>query len=286
MKKIFYIPSLLLLCLFSSCEKDADVELPEVKPKLVLAAFITPQDTLLTVDVTRSQPIFQSYNVNTSAAVTDATVIMSGNSGSVQLNFDPDHQRYQAPASALPIIPGNTYTLTVTTPLGESAHAETTVPYHNGVTGFSVDMQDSLTGDPFYSELHTTLTYYVTDYGGEENNYRFFSAILVRDTLTNDTISVRFINQLFTDGNRDGQQIQSTLDGGWSDYDPAGSSRKVIGYDYWMFNVNNDYYQLHNSFNNYAGSDPFSEPTLIYTNVFGGLGVFGAANGTKIRIYR
>lgn len=288
MKKIFYIPTLtaiLLISLFSSCEKDADVELPETPPKLVLVSFITPQDTLLTVTVTLSQPIFESYIVNPDAAVSDATVIMAGASGSVQLIFNQSMQRYEIPASALPIIAGSTYTLTVTTPRGESAQAETSVPTHNGVAGFYVDVTDSLNNNQGLTELTTDFTHHVNDYSGEENRYRFFSAVLIRDTITNDTISIRYMNQLFTDNNKDGQHIQSTLNGNWSEYDPFGT-RIVIGYDFWMFNANNDYYQYHNSLYNYVGEDPFSEPTIIYTNVDGGLGVFAAANGTKIRVYR
>lgn len=288
MKKTFYIPALsalLVLSLFSSCEKDADVDLPETPPKLVLVSFITPQDTLLTVTVTRSQPIFESYSVNTNSAVPDATVIMADNSGSVQLIFNSVTERYEFPASGLPIVAGNTYTLTVTTPNGESGNAETTVPFHSGVTGFYVDMSDSLFNDQGFIQLTTDFTYHMNDYGGEENRYRFFSAVLIRDTVTNDTSTVRYMNNLFTDNNKDGQQIQASLNGNLSEYDPF-SSRKVIGYDCWMFNVNLDYYNYHNSLYNYTGDDPFSEPTIIYTNIDGGLGVFAAANGTRIRIYR
>ncbi|MEO5642173.1 MAG: DUF4249 domain-containing protein [Bacteroidia bacterium] len=288
MKKIFYFSALsaiLLTSLFSSCEKDAGIALPETPPKLVLVSFITPQDTILSVTVKRSQPIFESYSVNTSSAVTDATVIMAGSSGSVQLVYNLQRECYEIASTVLPVIAGNSYTLTVTTPRGESVKAETTVPYHSGVAGFSVTMTDSASNDMGFIQISTDFNYSMTDYAGEENRYRFFSAVVLLDTLTNDTTDFRYMNQLFTDNNKDGQQIQSSLHGDWANYDPA-NTQKVIGYDCWMFNVNKDYYNYHNSLYNYSGDDPFSEPTIIYTNVDGGLGVFAAANGSKIRIYR
>lgn len=285
--KIFFqsLAAIFLLSFFTSCERDADVELPKTEPKLVLVSFITPQDTALKVTVTRSQPIFEPYSVNTNSAVADATVIMASTTASVQLTFDAALQYYTAPSTAFPINAGSSYTLTVTTPAGESAEATTTVPLNNPVSGFSISMTDSLYADPNFIQLTADFTYGMNDFAGEENRYRFFSAVIIRDTVTNDTTSLRFVNQLFTDNNKDGQTIQATLRGEWSGYDPFGN-QKVIGYDCWMFNVNHDYYKYHTSLYNYSGDDPFSEPTIIYTNVKDGLGVFAAANGVKYRFYR
>lgn len=289
MNKKILIPllsALLLLSFFSSCERDANVDLPETPPKLVVVSFLTPQDTMLTVSVTRSKPIFESYNVNTSSAVTDANVVMSSGANAIQLTFDATDGLYRAPVTSFPVVAGNTYSLSVTTPRGESASANTTVPAHNGVQGFSVTMTDSLVETTGYYDVHTWFEFRVTDYAGEENQYRFFTAIIMRDTLTNDTSTVRYRNSLFTDYNADGQQLGQQLEGQWGMYDPT-STKKVIGYDCWMLNVNKDYYDFHNSLYNYnGGDDPFSEPTIIYSNMKGGLGVFAAANGSRIRIYR
>jgi hypothetical protein len=287
MKNKIILPlfAVLLISLFSSCEKDADVDLPETKPKLVIASFITPQDTTLQVTVTRSRPIFESYTINTGSAVENATVIMASSTGSVQLTYDALKECYTASATMLPITPGNTYSLTVTTPQGESAEATTTVPVHNTIGNYSVTMTDSLTTDGWTSTLTAQFTYQMNDYGGEENRYRFFAAALYRDSITGDTSSHRFANKLFTDDNADGQHLQGTFDAYWGYYYPFGN-RVIIGYDCWMLNVDIHYYQFHNSLYNYSSGDPFSEPTLIYSNVKNGLGVFASANGSKLRIYR
>jgi hypothetical protein len=59
-----------------------------------------------------------------------------------------------------------------------------------------------------------------------------------------------------------------------------------MGYEVWMLNCNYDYYNFHNSLYTNQGGDPFSEPTLMYTNVEGGLGVFAAANAVKLILPR
>lgn len=272
------------VALFSSCEKDAEVDLPETKPKLVVTSYITPQDTVLKVVVTRSRPIFESYDINTASTVANATVMMMSSTGSVQLTYDVATEYYTAPVTALPIIAGNTYSLTVTTPGGESVEASTTVPAYS-VQGFSVSMDDSLFIDQWYTHLITNFDYRLNDNGGEQNMYRFFSALVLRDTIVGDTTIRRFTNELFTDYNGDGQQLQRSIETNWGFFDPS-DPYVLIGYDCWIFNVDIHYYNFHNSFDHYTGDDPFSEPTIIYTNIKNGLGVFASANGTKVRVYR
>jgi hypothetical protein len=42
-----------------------------------------------------------------------------------------------------------------------------------------------------------------------------------------------------------------------------------------LLNTEKSYYQYHKSLHNYNDSEiPFSEPTLLYTNIEGGLGIF------------
>jgi hypothetical protein len=249
-----------------------------------VVCFITPQDQVLSVAVTRSNPIFQSYQVNTTSAVADATVYLSNSSTSVQLQFDPVLECYTASAASFPVTAGTTYFLSVSTPQNEVANATTTVPLQN-VAGFSVTMTDSLESDPWFQRLSTKFDFTFTDHSGESNYYRFFSTVLTRDTITNDTTSHRFINSLMNDAGYDGVQVHQVHTGDWSNYNMTNAS-EVIGYDCWLFNVNLDYYNFHKSLYGSHGDDPFSEPSLIYTNINGGLGVFGAANGTRIRIYR
>jgi hypothetical protein len=49
-----------------------------------------------------------------------------------------------------------------------------------------------------------------------------------------------------------------------------------------LLNVDEHYYRYHTTLRLYSGDDPFSEPAPIYSNIVGGLGVFGAYNKTTV----
>jgi len=44
------------------------------------------------------------------------------------------------------------------------------------------------------------------------------------------------------------------------------------------------YYNYHRSVFNFDGENPFSEPSPVYSNIEGGLGVFAAFNGSTIEV--
>jgi Domain of unknown function (DUF4249) len=278
---------LLTALAFVGCERDANIDLPETAPKLVMVSFITPQDSFITVSITRSKPIFQSYNVNTSDAVTDATVMLYGNNTSIQIPFDQVRQLYRLSTTQFQVLGGNEYKLTATTPQGETVTATTTVPASAVDNSYSVNWSDSvISAGPNYIYIEGHFTYSFTDNASETNKYRFYVATLLRDSLTGDTSASKMTASLLTDNNANGQVLSRTVEGYWSAYDLSFTDT-VYGYDCWMFTVNDDYYNYHQSLYNYnGGGDPFAEPTIIYTNVEGGLGVFAAANGKRIRIIR
>jgi hypothetical protein len=45
-----------------------------------------------------------------------------------------------------------------------------------------------------------------------------------------------------------------------------------------------NYFNYHRSVTNFQDDNPFSEPTPVYTNITGGLGVFGSYSGRIISI--
>jgi len=49
-----------------------------------------------------------------------------------------------------------------------------------------------------------------------------------------------------------------------------------------LLNVDVHYYKYHKSLSSNNEDNPFAEPTLIYTNINGGLGVFAAYNKTMV----
>jgi hypothetical protein len=286
MKKYLIIRSYLLLGLLSfmaGCEKDAtNVDLPETNPKLVLGCFISPQDTLITVEVGRSNPIFgNNHNTSGHLYVLDASVTLSDGSTSIVLplvNTGVQQGTYIINASLFPISPGTTYYLTVTTPQGENVSASCTVPISN-VTTMSLDYTDTVPSDSYNDPINVTAKW--QDIPGQVNYYRVYGSMLmegehisngwtVKDTSNSEMYGNNF-KSLINASDKDGSQLSFRLDGY---YFGDGFNTRIVGYGIYILNVDLNYYNYQKSLENYSYGDPFSEPSPIYTNVNGGLGVF------------
>ena len=277
-KLIYFLP--VFAVVFMSCEQDANVDVPEIDPQLVINCFITPQDSMLRAQIELSNPVFSNNLQN--GPIDNATVTLYGNNTSVVLVYNSTNMYYEASASTFPIIAGNEYHIIVTNPSGLSAEAYTTVPA-NTPDNFTTTMEDTiLTVDPWSEQGRVTFDYSFDDVSGQQNFYRIMSYLVEYSSWSVDTMYQRTGWELFSDQNADGDHIARSLT---FDY-YSGSSDTIVAYDIYALNCNYDYYSFHKSLDNYQGDNPFAEPTLIYSNVTNGLGIFGAANGTKLRFWR
>jgi hypothetical protein len=266
----------------TSCESDADVDIPETKPKLVVTSFISPQDTQVVVRVKRSKPIFQSYDVNTSASVANANVQITDGSTTMQLNYNSTDEYYGVSATLFPITTGTSYTLTVTTPEGETATAKTTVPGAAPASislPYSYILEDSTS---FQVVRRYTFNEQWADFSGQADLYRLIPIQLVKNASNpTDTFQMRVGESLITDDNNDGGTIQNNIET-YMYFFQGGDT--IVGYDFYLMRSSPEYYLYHESLFNYNSGDPFSEPSLIYTNITGGLGVFGSYQQLKKRV--
>lgn len=270
---------------FSSCETNANVDLPEVPPKLVLSCFLTPQDTLIVVRVTKSRPVFQVSQQDVDAPVTDATVRIFGNSGSVQLNYDATLERYTVPASQFPIISGNEYRIEVSAPQVEGVSATTSIP---GPAPADFDMTMTYTIDStdmynwLYSlDVHTSFT----DLPGGGDLYRLTGKLLIYQPFATDTASRSFGSEFYNDANGDGVFVTHEGSPQFSVTAPAYGGDHPVALVTYLVRCSYEYYTYHVALSNYnEGGDPFSEPTLMYSNVNGGYGIFAGACYMQKRI--
>jgi hypothetical protein len=270
--------------LLASCEEDADIELPEVEPKIVISCFITPQDSIIRAYISRSNPVFNSSTSTTGAAVPNATVMLYGNSSSVQLVYNSITEYYEVSTAVFPVLAGNEYRIDVThAASGAHAEATTTVPLVTP-SGFQCTATDTIvSSDPWNTYGESRFEYSFQDPAGQQNLYRFTVYNVMYDSVMMDTSLNQWSSwDLFNDENADGTAISRNFISWYNEY--AGS---LIEYDVWLHNCNYDYYMFHQSMNNYDGGDnPFAEPVQIYTNVTDGLGIFAAANAVHLRIPR
>lgn len=279
------------------CELTADnVKVPETKPKLVVISFIDPQDTLLVVTVTNSVPI---YNQTTGATeVNNAAVVLSDGTTTVSLVYTRNGI-YSAPARNLPIVPGQSYFLTVTTPDGLQAKATCTVPLkaNDAITSFRIDsaMTEQVPGYP-YKEYRLSVEW--QDAPGEGDYYRLFAerpyAYVSGYDPANPSKKDTLYSQIFfrqgeeytQDAGQDGRKF-IIRDGNFqangdntSDQFKVNREINVI-----LLTTDKNYYQYQRGLANYTNDNPFAEPTLLYSNVEGGLGVFAAFRQVK-RVFR
>lgn len=304
---IFSILVVLLLAACGSLRQEVEpkgiVQEPE---KLVVACFISPQDTVLAARVTRSSPVL---GVNSGINdVSNATVTLSDGVRSVVLKakstvlYGSASTTYRANAGELPIVVGKTYTLAVTVPDGRTVTSTCTIP--NAVAIEQMTLDSSITTE--FGEKRQTYRAQLRwrDPAGQANFYRvagsseYANRYRISGTATSparDTI-VRYRGDWYfengsttTDIGRDGQEIVSTrgrlatysytrINGILLAQPPSG---QVDGY---LLNIDENYYRYHDAVErqNQAGDNPFSEPVLIPSNIQGGLGCFGAYNRSTL----
>ena len=270
--KTFPAYILIMICVvytgITSCETNATIDVPESVPKLVVSCFLSPQDTVIRVKVSRSRPIF-SDNVNYDMDVADATVIISNGVKSVTLPFvsggSTDLDYYKLPVSnVFPIKGGATYYLNVSAPELIPVEASCTIPQWLPDT-MMVDINEADIYD-----IRCNVKW--NDKPSQKNFYRVRVQSLLVDTNTNTPYSIYNFQpegaELVNDLNNDGAQFNLTF---VNDY----LFHPEDVYDVYLMNIDENYFLYQRSYNDYNYyADPFSEATPIYTNIKNGLGIF------------
>lgn len=274
MKRLYFILSCLLLL---SCTKEAKVKLPDTKPLPVMYSYICPADSVIKLKLLYSSPLYGADQVDILAPVSDGDVKISSAQGTAQLIFNPITRYYELQTNTYPIVPGQIYKMTVTTSSGDVATAETQVPLTdipiNAVTAETITATGST-----YDLINVSFT----DEPGRLNYYRIgalhaYAYTFQPDTIADDTR----ICKLYSDINHDGGNV--SLDGRYALRNDSAAYYSTEYYDVFLFNCSESYYNFHKSLLNYTGDNPFAEPTLIYSNVKGGFGCFGAYTRNMLR---
>ncbi len=128
MKNLLFILAFLLVGCGSLRNEVSPSLLSLDGEKLVVNGYISPQDTLLSVKVSRSKPVLGEQTDALPYNVGNATVSLSDGNKVVMLRYLDDKQWYQVRASQLPVLTGKTYILSVSTPDGKQVMATATVP--------------------------------------------------------------------------------------------------------------------------------------------------------------
>jgi len=268
MKRILF---LFISLAFLSCEKEADVALPSTKPKLVLFAFLSNENAQQTAHVSWSAPVIggsQELKFEENARV----YLISETGERVDFIYNRIVRFYVTPLSAIAIEPGKSYTVYAVVN-NDSVWGTTRVPQQ--AASFS-EYAKTKVPSPFEWEQKRRITCKWTDIPGQDNYYR----ITLDPKLDFPTDGLEELhNGFFSDRQQDGKTMASSFE--VNVYNPEPNQSK-----YALNLVTSDlpYYEYHRRRVNYFGEDPFSEPSPMYNNVKGGLGVVGSYLKTSVEL--
>lgn len=266
---------LLLILAITACRKEVKLKLPEASSKPVVFAYISPDDTIIKVKVTRSMPLFEPFNETNFEPYPNAKVWLSGSHKEVQLTFNSATGQYEIKRTDFAIQYGMKYKLKVSLQNGQTAEAETMVPLKTvKITKASFAYQTMSTGtlvNVFVSYEDDPATF--NRYCIHVNNIDTVGA----DTTFNGMDFREFSILPEVQGGE--QQLKLSL------YDSI-SVKRAIGFDCYLLNCSQEYASFYTSISSYSGGNPFSEPMPIYSNVLNGYGVFAAYTVDKKRVLK
>lgn len=249
-----------------------NVKPPQVEKELIVYSFISPDEPQITVEVRETMPIF-SGSVSGNDTISNATVLLKQGGSQIQLPYVGEG-KYRIMQGQFPLTPGLRYELEVTTPDGKRATAATTIPVERvNIDSFNLTQQ----AGPFGLTLDLLRVYW-NDVSSSKNYFQLYttSESSNEDTLFGDPGKFVLDNQVlddeFVQNNRITTSFQTSL--GLAPGD-------TVGIEMILAHTDEAYYRYHLLRLNYSGSNPFSEPTVMFNNVVGGVGVFGSYRFTK-----
>lgn len=284
---LFRLLMLSAVVVLLSCESDVEDIDFNTTSKLVVTAFISPQDTVLVVQLQKSQPAIGKKMSQEQLKVKNATVTVSNGNAVITFIYNSDTDQYLANVKARPLVAGNTYQLKVTTPAGYKAEATCTIPYTTGVEITELNTPHSIVQDYGGNSVRRyDVTFKWRDAPGVKNYYRtlaykqykvqnpYGQSDIYREPLYTNFYGLDLQNDAKADG---GILISEVMTSHEYNYERMEKPFHIFAV---LVVADKNYYTYHQSLYKQSESDgnPFAEPTIMYTNIEGGLGVFAGYN--------
>lgn len=272
-RKILTVFALLTGSALISCEKDAEIPLPQDEPKLVVHSYFSPGDTAINVSVSSSDPIFDDGNENTFAPLENSTVTITTNSNTYTLSFNQQSGLYTIPTTVLPVNPAQQYAIGVSHAGYETVTASTTVPQSNNfnfqISLISVTPPNPDAGLPSYHRYQISWNHFnTTDY------YRVAASFYYADTAFTgeDTAIENLTNYFYSPVDVSGSGISDQIEAYTVIYEDPYPFENGFYFD--LIISNKQYHDFHEALNRFTQGDPFSEPSMVPTNITNGFGMF------------
>lgn len=275
--KYLFVILVAAIGLFSCEDIVTEVDLPKEESRVVVSSFISPTDTLVSVYLLKSSPLFsdQEYDdvyyddyYQNEKVIRDAQVLLSkANSPAVALVFDEEKGSYTIDAKLFPIEYGQTYTLKVITKEGKEVTAATTIP----TAYFSeIDMKVNKVDSNSDNETYNVSVSWIDE--KEIENYYSVAYEHCSEYGCNNYYVDDRLNLLLADEGKDGQRL-GVNNSELHDYRYYGGSDENETNELVVVKLAKTYYDFLRYSYTYE-ENPFSEPSSEVTNIEGGLGVF------------
>lgn len=273
MKKIIYI--FLMLGVFqTSCETEADIPIPQQDPKLVLSAFLQPGAEFQMASLYMSDPIFDGSNIDFTSMIQNAEITITDGTKKVKFNYDFNVFSYVIPKDSLTIEYNKEYTVTAKYDGKEVSSTIKTIS-NIPIQLSDVKFDSLIEEDPFGYSTKTYFGYAKWVDPPEEKNYYCIEMFALVKNINGDSsrisLSDFYSNLYLSDEGKNGASMTATIEA--YQYNSEFQENGYVGYELLVTKVDEQYYKYFKSLQNYGGDDPFSEPSLIYTNVNNGLGI-------------
>jgi hypothetical protein len=265
MKKYIYI--FILFPLFFACEKEANIDIPNSKPELVTACFVGANEDSIRLKLSWSSPIYYSSQTNLEDEGNASVVLSKGNT-TYTMKWDSTTSTYIA-----------TNTL-----FKKGDEVKLEIAYQSDKITSSCVIPSKPQFDMEYKGIievlqedyvENQIVYKFTNNNTDANNfYRILFLGYYHSVQSNTTYSQ---NMYVKEG-----ELFSFAAGESSDlhlyYGNYEGSDEIDSIKYYIIRCSSDYYKYHSSVYNYVGDDFFVEPSIIFNNVEGGLGIFSSYN--------
>lgn len=311
MKKILHITGLFnlffMIALFTACEKEVVIELEEKEQKLAILCNFTPGEPF-NLKLSKSQSL-NAANDNSSIVVDDYDIeICSEDSNCEQILPLGNSSNTDARFQSVSLFPQTSkkYTLKITVPgQKQPITAESSVPVPVELSHTTVGSITSYEHNDIMRRYDVRLSLQFLDPFEEDNYYQVnFYQVLVNHNGATTPDSLVTISPSIGFSYFDDKLVRNfnALDGGLLfkdatfefplqdftfepifEYTHAASTPKEIIIE--LRTVSKEYYDYYSSIYRQSSqeSTPFSDATIIYSNITNGLGVFAGFSKDRVR---
>lgn len=277
MRKILNLIILSCTFLITACETDAEIEIPAQESKYVLTSFIDLNSDEQLFSLTKSDPIFDGASNDIYSQVPNAVITINNGSKTVRLFYDASKYFYVLSKDSMLIEGDKTYKVEMSHN-GKKINTEFRSISNSSIEEIDIKIDSIMEADEFGNISYTYYAYPKwRDIAGEKNYYCLtFTSLYITpdgDTIANNFNDI-YSNLYISDEGFDGQLMNATLEYYGGFFMEVGGNGGI--FEVSISKIDEHYYRYFKSLQNYSGDDPFSEPSLIYSNINDGLGVIGS----------